>query len=121
MDSATAKNMHVRDAVTFGPALIVNGKAAEVTGLGSGLNPRTAIGQRADGKVIMIAIDGRQANSLGATYADLIKIFLDFGAVNAANLDGGSSTVMFYKGEKVSVPANFINSRNMPTAIIITK
>ena len=61
--------------------------------------PRTAIGQRADGAVLMLVIDGRQASSLGATYADLIKVMLDYGAVNAINLDGGSSSLMYYKGE----------------------
>ena len=121
MTSAKAKEKGIRDAITFGPALIVNGTPAKVSGVGGGLNPRTAIGQRADGKVLLMTIDGRQANSLGATFADMIKIFQNFGAVNAANLDGGSSTIMYYNGSVVSNPSNLINNRYVPTAIIVTQ
>ena len=59
-------------------------------------NPRTAIGQRADGAVIFLCIDGRQASSLGGTYRDIIDIMVEYGAVNACNMDGGSSSVMMY-------------------------
>ncbi|MGN0977978.1 MAG: phosphodiester glycosidase family protein, partial [Faecousia sp.] len=63
----------------------------------SGYNPRTAIGQREDGAVIFICIDGRQAGSLGGTYADIIDIMVEYKAVNACNMDGGSSSVMMYR------------------------
>ena len=63
----------------------------------SGYNPRTAVGQRADGAVLFLCIDGRQAGSLGGTYADIIDIMLEYGAVNACNMDGGSSSVMLYR------------------------
>ena len=63
----------------------------------SGYNPRTAIGQRSDGTVIFVCIDGRQANSLGGTYRDVIDIMIEYGAVNACNMDGGSSSVMLYR------------------------
>ena len=63
----------------------------------SGWNPRTAIGQRADGAVIFVCIDGRQAGSVGGTYADVINIMQEYGAINACNMDGGSSTVMMYR------------------------
>lgn len=78
----------IRDAVSFGPTFIVNGKAMEVAGSGGGLNPRTVLGQRADGAVLMLVIDGRQSHSIGATYKDCIDVMLQYGAVNAANLDG---------------------------------
>ena len=58
----------------------------------AGLNPRTAIGQRSDGAMLLLTIDGRQPSSMGATYEDLIEVMMNYGAVNAANLDGGSST-----------------------------
>lgn len=119
MSASSAQSKGIRDAVTFGPALIINGEAAGINGAGSGLNPRTAIGQRSDGAVLLLVIDGRQANSLGASYADLIEIMQDFGAVNAANLDGGSSSLMMYKGEQVSNPSNVINNRDLPTAILV--
>ena len=63
----------------------------------SGWNPRTAIGQRADGAVIFVCIDGRQVSSPGGTYADIINIMVEYGAVNACNMDGGSSSVMMYR------------------------
>ena len=63
----------------------------------SGLNPRTAIGQRKDGAVIFVCIDGRQASSMGGTYGDIIDIMVEYGAYNACNMDGGSSSVMMYR------------------------
>ena len=91
MSASEAQSKGIRDAITFGPRLIVNGEPANVKGVSSGLNPRTAIGQRADGAVLMLVIDGRQSSSLGATYSDLIKVMVQYGAVNAINMDGGSS------------------------------
>lgn len=109
----------MRDALSFGPTFIVNGKAAEVAGSGGGLNPRTVIGQRADGAVLLLVIDGRQAHSIGASYKDCIDVMLQYGAVNAANLDGGSSSLMVYQGEVVNVCASLYGSRKLPTAFIV--
>ena len=67
------------------------------------LIPRTAIGQRADGSVLILVIDGRQPHSLGATHKDLVDVMVDFDAVNACNLDGGSSSMMYYQGELQTV------------------
>lgn len=110
-----------RDAVTFGPSLVVNGEAVPSTGTGGGLNPRTAIGQRADGAVLLLVIEGRQTSSLGATYLDLIDIMLEFEAVNAANLDGGMSSSMAYEGEEIVNNCSIKGSRDMPTAFVVTK
>ena len=109
----------IRDALSFGPALVVNGEPAMVNGASSGLNPRTAIGQRSDGAVLLLVIDGRQISSLGATYADCINIMLEYGAVNAVNLDGGSSSLMYYKGGYLNNGVVLTGSRNMPTAFIV--
>ncbi len=116
-DQALEKN--IRDAITFGPALIVNGEPVEVKGASSGLNPRTAIGQRTDGAVLMLVIDGRSASSLGATYADLINIMLEYGAVNAINMDGGSSSLMYYEGQYLNNGVVLTGSRSLPTAFIV--
>jgi len=98
MTADKAMELGIRDGCCFGPVLIMDGNVnQEAYNVNSGYNPRTAIGQRADGAVIFLCIDGRQAGSLGGTYADLIDIMMEFGAVNACNLDGGSSTVMLYK------------------------
>lgn len=114
-----ALNMGLRDAVAFGPVFIVNGKAAEISGSGGGLNPRTVIGQRADGAVLLLVIDGRQPSSLGASYKDCIEVMLEFGAINAGNLDGGSSSMMIYQGEVVNVCASLYGSRRLPTAFVV--
>ena len=119
MTSTKALEKGIRDALAFGPALIVNGEASRVKGSSSGLNPRTAIGQRADGAVLMLVIDGRQASSLGATYADLISVMLEYGAVNAINLDGGSSSLMYYKGEYLNKGVILTGSRKMPTGFVV--
>jgi len=119
MTGQTALDKGIRDAVSFGPLLIVNGKPTETKGSAGGLNPRTAIGQRADGAVLLLVIDGRQANSLGATFSDLIDIFVEYGAVNAANLDGGSSSHLIYQGEIISTCASLYGPRNIPTAILV--
>lgn len=116
---AEAQEKNMRDAVTFGPVLVANGNPVTVTGSGSGLNPRTAIGQRADGAVLMLVIDGRQANSIGASYADLIKVMQDYDAVNAVNLDGGSSSMLYYKGEYLNNGVVLTGSRKLPTAFIV--
>lgn len=93
-----AEALGIRDGCCFGPALIINEEInQEAYNTNSGYNPRTAIGQRADGAVIFVCIDGRQTSSLGGTYADIINIMVEYGAVNACNMDGGSSSVMMYR------------------------
>lgn len=116
MSGSKALEMGIRDALCYGPTLIVNGEKVEMSGYGSGVNPRTAIGQRKDGAILLLVINGRQLSSLGATYSDLASILWDFGAVNAANLDGGTSTGMYYKGEIVN---QILRLRKLPTAVIV--
>jgi len=119
MTGQQALDLGMRDAVSFGPVFIVNGKPVEVAGSGGGLNPRTVIGQRADGAVLMLVIDGRQTHSIGASYKDCIDVMMQFEAINAANLDGGSSSLMVYNGEVVNVCASLYGSRKLPTAFIV--
>ena len=84
-------------------------------------NPRTAIGQRSDGAVLMLVIDGRQATSLGASFSDLMEIMLRYGAVNAYNLDGGSSSLLWYQGDYVNNKAYVIGVRDIPTSFLVLK
>lgn len=126
-------DMKIRDAVTFQEEasdannhfvqLIINGESREMNGMGSGLNPRTAIGQRADGAVLMFVTDGRgKSGHLGASCADLIAVMEEFDAVNAANLDGGSSSCMYYEGEYLmsSVTFYYTNSSwRLPAGFIV--
>lgn len=98
MTEDKAAELGIRDGCEFGPPLIINGEInMDAYSNASGLNPRTAIGQRDDGAVIFVCIDGRQAGSPGGTYADVIDIMIEYGAVNACNLDGGSSSIMMYR------------------------
>lgn len=98
ISQAQAEELNIRDGCCFGPVLIMNSEInMEAYNNVTGLNPRTAIGQREDGAVIFVCIDGRQPSSKGAEYADIIDIMVEYGAVNACNLDGGSSTVMMYR------------------------
>lgn len=110
MTEAHAMELGIRDGCEFGPVLIVNGVPNQQVYSGnSGYNPRTVIGQRADGVVIIICADGRQAGSLGATYKDMIDLLTAYGAVNACNMDGGSSSVMLYRDYNTG-EVNMINS-----------
>lgn len=119
MTGKEALDRGICEAMSFGPILIVNGTPVNITGTGGGLNPRTAIGQTADGAVLLLVIDGRQTTSYGATYKDVINIMLDYGAVNAANLDGGSSTLMVYDGEILNSSASLYGPRQLPTAFLV--
>ena len=101
MTSKEALAKGVRDAVTFGPFLIVNGQKSFIKGNGGwGTAPRTAIGQRKDGIVLLLVIDGRKLKYPGADMVDLTEIMEKYGAYNAANLDGGTSSVMVFPEEK---------------------
>lgn len=117
--AGSARKSGIQYGVGFGPVLISNGEPADPASLRSGVNPRTAIGQRSDGAILMLVIDGRQVISLGATYQDLTDIFLEYGAVNACNLDGGSSSLMWYDGEYVNNCASVIGIRAVPTAFLV--
>ncbi len=111
-----------RDAIEFGPYLIVNGKRSFIKGNGGwGIAPRSAIGQRADGIVLFLVINGRLANSIGADMVDLTDIMANYGAINAANLDGGSSSELVINNKIINTPvAGGENGlRNMSTFWIV--
>ena len=118
MTAAHALDIGIQYAASYGPALVINGQPAG-TSLGGGLNPRTAIGQRADGAILLLVINGRSIDSLGATLDDLIEIMLSHGAVNASNLDGGSSSIMIMNGERLTSSAYIFGERVVATGIIV--
>ena len=101
-------------------SLIINGEIQRQN-LGGGVNPRTALGQRDDGALLLLVLDGRSINTLGATMEDVVNIMLEYGAVNAGNLDGGSSSVMVYDGEIVNHCASVTGPRRIPTGFIVLK
>lgn len=115
----------VRDAIDFGPFLIVNGKKANIYGNGGmGIHPRSAIGQRKDGVVLFLVVDGRRVDSMGASIKDLMDIMDRYGAINAANLDGGNSSVLVINNKIVNRPINWDNleqTRPIADGFIVTK
>lgn len=137
--AAKARNMNVRDGVSWGPFLIVNGKKSFIKGNGGwGYAARTAIGQRSDGIILLLAVNSNSTRTKGADMGDLTEIMSNYGAVNAANLDGGTSTVMILpKEEAIKYRPDcadnycYINdpvdsalrhrTRGIPTTIIVTK
>jgi len=112
-------NSNLRCAISFGPALVLNGKPL-VTKVGTSLQPRSAIGQRKDGTILLLAIDGREPDSAGANYTDTQDLMLKYGAYNAANLDGGSSTTLNYLGKTINNPCDIAGERTIATAFVIT-
>ena len=125
MNVSEAKSYNIRDAVTFSPFLITNGKASRVQGNGGwGTAPRTAIGQRKDGIVLFLVLDGRTLQNPGAQINDMIDIMQNYGAVTAANLDGGTSTALVINGKIVNNPTNLSgnhSTRPICTAFILEK
>ncbi len=126
MNAEEALKQGIRDAMDFGPFLIVNGKPSFVKGNGGwGTAPRSAIGQRKDGIVLFLVMDGRDyAHGIsGADMVDLTEILLRYGAYNAANLDGGTSCGLVINNELVNKPINGSGqnkTRAIPNAWIVT-
>ena len=98
MTEAEAMELEIRDGCSSGPILMINGKVNwEIYESRSGFNPRTVIGQRADGAVLLICALGRNPGSIGADYNQMIDILKEYGAVNACALQGGFASNMLYR------------------------
>ncbi|UUZ89466.1 phosphodiester glycosidase family protein [Paenibacillus sp. P25] len=116
------RDMGVSEAVSFYPRLIANGKPLITSGDGGwGRGPRTAVGQKADGTVIFIVIDGRQAHSVGATLKEVQDLFLEEGVINAGNLDGGPPRSSWWRVMSLpSLPAVTANAACLPLSWSMT-
>ena len=101
-------------------SLIINGEV-QTQNCGPGVNPRTAIGQREDGAILLLVLDGRSSKTLGATLENVVDIMLQYGAINAGNLDGGSSSVMVYGDEIINNCASVTGPRGIPTGFIVLR
>ena len=112
-----------RWGLQFFPALVVDGECVVEGTYGLGIQPRTAVGQAKDGTFLMLIVDGRQVGySLGCTMEECANQLLKYGVYQAANLDGGSSSIMWYDGEQItssSSPSGF--GRYLPNALYVTK
>lgn len=98
------KNKNLRDALQFGPFLIVNGKPLEIVGDPWGKAPRVAIAQRKDGVMMFLVVNGENY-VFGASLKDMVNTLQKYGAYNAANLDGGTSATLIVKNKLVNDPA----------------
>ena len=107
-DAEIAIKNGMRDAMSFGPFLIMNGEKAEMKGDGGwGYAPRTAIAQRKDGIVLFAVSDGRGKGSPGLSMVQLADFLYQYGAYNAANLDGGGSSVMVVNNQLINDPGGY--------------
>ena len=115
----------LRDAIEFKPALIIDGEKKVEGSSGWGIQPRSALGQTEDKEVLLLAIDGRKVGySVGATVGDCADILLRYGATQAINLDGGSSTAFVYNGKTINRPSSSGNTpdgRYVPNAWIVER
>lgn len=113
--------MGVSEAVTFSPKFIANGKGLIKNEKdGWGIAPRTCMAQKEDGTVMFVVIDGRQpGHSVGATLYDVQNILLERGAIIAANLDGGSSSVLVKDNEVINKPSSSYGMRYLPTSFLV--
>ena len=100
----------VNHIISGGPYLVKNNEIfvdmteQKLSAIG-GRNPRTAIGYTKDNNLILLTADGREGSSIGLTLVELAQLMKEYGCVNAMNLDGGGSTVMYVKGNVVNKPA----------------
>ena len=116
----------IEDVTNGVPQLIKNGKI-EITwqeektskAFVETRHPRTAVAKLKDGKFLMITVDGRSESSGGIGLEDLAKLLLEFGAVDAMNLDGGGSTTMFLDGKVVNRPSDKEGERRVSDAILV--
>lgn len=103
-EGAIAKGM--RDALEFGPFLIVNGETMKYVSGGGGYDraQRVAIAQRKDGVVLFLVTEGKHTD--GPTLTEVIQTLKLYGAYNAANLDGGTSAQLVINNKLINRPVN---------------
>jgi len=117
---AQLKKMNVQEAMCFRkPNIIINGVRQIKNKSEDGLNPRTAVGQKEDGTVIFLVIDGRKITEPGASLYDVQEIMMNRGAINAGALDGGYSSTMYYKGDLLNSPNAWNGERSVATAFYV--
>jgi exopolysaccharide biosynthesis protein len=109
-----------------GPRLVGGGRPAAVDPEAAspdfidGRHPRTAVGVRADGRILLVTVDGRQPErSVGMTIAELTTLLLGLGAVEAINMDGGGSTTMVAGGRVVNSPSDLTGERPVGDALLV--
>ena len=116
----------VTDAVSAGPTLVRDGKPIFNAGEAltpvqlRGRDPRTAIGQRADGTIVLLAVDGRRRGwSIGVTNWDLAQTLVRYGCVTGFALDSGGSTTIAFDGKVLNRPSDSYGERPVGEALVI--
>ena len=121
LDVSSPVSSDCTDAVEFSPALIVDGKiVVDDTSIWTALNPRACIGQRSDGAIMMLSIEGRQITSIGTTVVECAEVLARYGCRQAINLDGGTSAILWYRGKPVTRCCNLAlpEGRTLPNAFV---
>lgn len=90
-----------RDVLSSGPMMIAKGRNLPIPNddFCNDRHPRTAVGKKADGTIILLVVDGRNAQAAGMSIPELQKTMYWLGCTEAINLDGGGSTAMYIKGQ----------------------
>ena len=123
------KKWKMETVVGGGPVLVHDGKI-RVTNEEEGLflrgekdiHPRSAVGYTKDGRVIVLAVQGRTPGvATGVTLAEEAKVLLDLGCYEALNLDGGGSSCMLVNGKETIKPSDKTGERPVPSVFIIKK
>ena len=119
VDASAEVNPATTDAVEFQPALIVDGEQLNTYGWDS-LNPRAVMGQSSRGEILMLVIEGRLIDSLGVSVDECSKILARHDCMQAMNLDGGTSAILWYDGEYVTRCSNpaLPAGRPLPNAFV---
>ncbi|WP_051322059.1 phosphodiester glycosidase family protein [Alicyclobacillus contaminans] len=114
------QKLGVQEAVSYGPELVRDGKPYLSSSDGSwGIAPRSAIGQRKDGSILLLALSGRGHGGIGASLMDCQDVMLEYGAEIAANLDGGYSSELYYNGQFLVAPSNPLGERYVATSFVV--
>lgn len=109
--------MGVKEILSFDPVLIQNGRKVAIPG--GGTAPRTLIGQRANGSIVLVVLDSSKGNRVTATLAEAQQVMSELGCVTATNLDGGKSTTMYYNGEVINNPSFALGERAIISGFIV--
>ena len=122
VDAQSPVDPKTTDAVEFTPAIIVDGQQLNTSGYSS-LQPRAVIGQSDRGEILMLVVEGRLIDSIGISVADCGKILMRHNCMQAMNLDGGTSAMLWYDGEYIIRCSNQVlpYGRTLPNAFVYAK
>ena len=122
-DSDSSVSPDTTDAVEFSPAMIIDGETVVNARSGfSDLQPRACLGQSKYGEIIALLVEGRLTTSVGISVPDCAAIMTKHDCMQAMNLDGGTSAMIWYKGKYIMRSSNpaLTAGRTLPNAFVYT-